>query len=351
MAQSISANRSGVGFESWRQSRNVGGGHCEMDVLGEMLRAIRLSACTFLEAEFTAPWCVASRLTPEDWPFRISAPAHMIAYHYVVEGEFLLQIPQQQPVFARRGHLLLLPRNDAHVLTSTAGLDPIDNSNLIEFDADDGIGRLRHGGGGSRSHLLCGYLGTEDASDPLLMHLPALVHLDLSETSTAAWVEGSIRHAMRGSTAGDQAATSNLTKLAEVLFGEAIRAYLKDLPEDQRGWITGLREPVIAKALVLIHSRLDHPWTLEGLARAVGASRSKLTDRFMYAMRVSPMQYVRRRRLCRAADELSGNCRSIAEVGFAAGYDSEAAFSRAFKRQFGASPSAFRAGDGSAPMN
>ena len=181
------------------------------------------------------------------------------------------------------------------------------------------------------------------------MSLPTVMQLDLHNTSTAAWIEGSIRHAMRELMQGGPIVSTNLATLAEVLFAEAIRAYLKTLPDSETGWLAGLRDPVTAKALALIHGQLDRNWTLQDLAREVCASRSTLTERFVRFVGSAPMQYLRRRRLVRAAEHLGSNRQSIAEIGFAAGYDSEASFSRAFKREFGSSPTAYRSGGTPAP--
>jgi AraC-like DNA-binding protein len=130
--------------------------------------------------------------------------------------------------------------------------------------------------------------------------------------------------------------------MAELLFAEAVREYVKGLPQGQKGWLAGLRDPMVGKALAVMQNRLNHRWTLEEIAREVGASRSVLTDRFARSVGIPPIQYLRRRRLARAADRLTHGQRSVAEIGFEAGYKSEAAFSRVFKREFGSSPTAFR---------
>lgn len=313
-----------------------------MDALSKLLRAMRLSGCVFFDAEFTAPWCVAGRARPEDLPPDMPVPGHLMEYHYVVDGELYLQSNGGAPLLARKGALLLLPRNDFHMLSSHTGLKPVENDALNTVQIESGIARIRYGGGGKRTQMLCGYLGTDDINNPLLMCLPTVMQLDLLNTSTGAWIQGAIRHTMRELSQGGPAVAANLATLAEVLFAEAVRSYLKDLPEGQSGWLAGLRDPVTSKAIALIHTQLDRPWTLEHLAREVGASRSSLIDKFVRLVDASPMQYLRRRRLLRAAEELDCDKRTVSEIGFAAGYESEAAFSRAFKREFGVSPKAYR---------
>ncbi len=315
-----------------------------MDALSKLLRAMRLSGCVFFDAEFTAPWCVAGQARPEDLPPDMPVPAHLMEYHYIIDGEFFLQSNGGAPIRARQGELLLLPRNDFHVLGSNLGLEPAQEETMNAVEVEGGIARIRYGGGGAPTHILCGYLGTNDVNNPLLMSLPSVIQLDLHETSTAAWIQGAIRHAMRELTQGGPAVAANLATLAEVLFAEAVRAYLKDLPDGQTGWLAGLRDPVTSKAIALIHTQLDRAWTLEDLVREVGTSRSALMEKFVRLVDASPMQYLRSRRLLRASEQLTCDGRSISEIAFAAGYESETAFSRAFKREFGISPKAYRAG-------
>lgn len=313
-----------------------------MDALSDILRAMRLSGGAFLDAEFTAPWCIASRIEPEDCLPYMPVPRRLVAYHFIVEGALVLQIDGALPLSAEAGQLLVLPRNDAHLLGSAASVPPANANALIQPGAEGQPARIRHGGGGARTRILCGYLGTDDMDNPLFLSLPAVMHLDLRAKTTGSWIEGSIQHAMRAlAGAGDEAAAS-LTRLAELLFAEAVREYVAQQPAEQGGWIGGLRDPVVGRSLALFHSQLDRDWTLEILSREVGASRSVVADRFQATLGLAPMQYLRRRRLARAAEQLAHGTHTMAEIAIAAGYESEAAFSRAFKQAVGSSPSAFR---------
>ena len=268
-----------------------------MDVLTDILGAMRLSGGVFLDAEFTAPWCIASQVTPEDCRPFIPVPTRLIAYHYIVEGELSIQVGGSPAVPACQGQLLLLPRNDEHLLGSGAGLKPVDARALIEPGGPHGMAQIRAGGGGARTRILCGFLGTDDGSDPLILSLPDIVHLDLRDKSTGAWIEGSIHHAMLELANAGPTAVLSLARMAELLFAEAVREYVKELPQDQKGLLAGLSDPLVGRTLVLIQSRINHPWTLEAIAREVGASRSALTDRFARSIGMPPMQYLRRRRL------------------------------------------------------
>ena len=313
-----------------------------MDALTDVLRAMRLSGGVFLDAEFTEPWCIVSKVSPEDCRPFIAEPAQLIAYHYVVEGRLLMRIAGQAPISATAGHLLVLPRNDQHLLGSALDLQPTNADELIEPAGADGLARIRFGGGGARTCILCGFLGSSERSAPLIASLPAVVQLDLQDKLTGTWIEGSIRYAARELSAGGPGTSANLARLAEILFTAAIREYVKALPPGQKGWLAGLRDPCVGRTLALIHGQLTHPWTLDALAHEVGLSRSTLTERFTRHIGAPPMRYLSRRRLLLAAERLRDGQQSVAEIGYEVGYESEAAFNRAFKREFGTAPGVFR---------
>ena len=313
-----------------------------MDALTDVLRGMRLSGGVFLDAEFTAPWSIISKVGPEDCLPFMAEPAQLIAYHYVVEGHLLLSLLGQAAVSATAGQLLVLPRNDQHLLGSALDLESANADELIEPAGEDGLARIRFGGGGARTVILCGFLGSDDRNSPLIASLPAVLKLDLNHKLTGSWIEGSMRYAGRELGIGDPGASANLARLAELLFTEAIREYVKSLPPEQEGWLAGLRDPAVGQALALVHGRLAHSWTLDELARQVGLSRSTLSDRFARYMGISPMRYLSHRRLRQAAERLRQGQQSVAEIGYEVGYESEAAFNRAFKREFGVAPGAFR---------
>lgn len=204
------------------------------------------------------------------------------------------------------------------------------------------IARIRYGGEGNRTRILCGFLGTHNAHDPLLASLPSLITIKLDASMTGQWVEESMRFAMRELVVGGPSAIGNLNRLAELLLAEAVREYVAQLPADQRGWLAGLRDPVVGNALPLIHGQLSRRWTLDDLTREVATSRTVLGERFTRFLDVPPIKYHRRRQLGRAADWLSHSNRPVASIAFDVGYNSVAAFSRSFKRVYGSSPGAFR---------
>lgn len=312
------------------------------EALSQVLSDMHLAGGVFLDAEFSAPWCVVSQVEADDCKPFMAMPPYLIAYHYVVEGELIAEVDGTQTM-ACAGQLLVLPRNDRHLLSSELDLTPANAGDLIEPGEPGEVARIRHGGGGARTRILCGFLGTDTGHNPVLSSLPTIISLDLSADKTDKWVEESIRYLMRGLAAGGQTAVGTLNRLAELLFVEAVRTYAERQPVDGRGWLCGLRDPVVAKALALLHGQLNRPWTLAELARETATSRSVLTDHFARTIGMGPMEYHRRHRLERAAERLSQTNRTIGAIGFEAGYGSEAAFSRSFKRAFGSSPGAYRA--------
>ncbi|MDX1723860.1 MAG: AraC family transcriptional regulator [Pseudomonas sp.] len=313
-----------------------------MDALSDVLAAVRFSAVVFLHAEFTAPWCITAKVEPEDCRLLGAVPAHIIAYHYVVDGELFLELAGEPPLRLGAGDIVLLPRNDAHRLASALKLHPVVVDDLIQPAVCPGLARLHYGGGGESTHVICGFLGCEVADNPLLATLPPALRLRLSEGLAGAWVEQSFRLAAAEFATDTSGSAALLNKLAELLFIEAVRRYLATLPAEQNGWLAALRDPFVGKALALLHSRLAEPWTTEVLAREVGLSRSAFAERFSRLLGQPPMTYLGHWRLQLAATRLCDGGVSLAQIAYAIGYESEAAFNRAFKREFGLPPATWR---------
>lgn len=314
-----------------------------MDVLSDVLRAVRLTGGLFLEAEFTAPWCVWSRIGPEDCkPFRVT-PKQLIAFHCVLEGRMLVGLGDgRAPTEVGAGAVVLLPRNPVHRVGSSLDIEALLADDLVQPPLAGGLARIVHGGGGEATRFVCGFLGCDAPFSPLLAALPDVLTLNLRETPSHAWMESLFRFAAGQRAAGSPGDTAVMTKLSELLFVEALRHYVDALPEGQRGWLAGLRDPVVGRALALLHERWSQPWTAESLAEAVHSSRSAFAERFSALIGRAPMQYLSDWRMYRAAQLLRESPRSVAQIAVDVGYESEAAFSRAFKRHYGASPSVWR---------
>lgn len=313
-----------------------------MDALSDLLRVVRLSGGVFLDAEFSAPWCITATVGPEDCRMVMAEPARVIAFHYVVAGRLLLQVAGGPPIELTSGTIVLLPRNDEHTVASETGLPPVSADHLLQVDPDGGVARIRYGGGGDATHIVCGFVGTDARQHPLIDALPPTLTLDLNGKPACEWVARSFRYA-----AGELAATRAgsaiaLAKLSELLFVEAVRHYVETLPADRRGWLAGLRDPVVGRALALLHAELARAWTTETLAREVFLSRSAFADRFTALIGVPPMKYLMTWRMQVAAQYLREAHRSVAQIAADVGYESEAAFARAFKREFSMPPGIWR---------
>ena len=313
-----------------------------MDALSDVLRVIRLSGGIFLEAHMTAPWCFKGRLSPDDCKAYQVTPALVIASHYVVSGKMLVQVEGGEVIEARAGELVLLPHNHVHAFGSDVTVTPFSQPDEVKAKAAGKFSRIELGGGGEPTQLLCGFLGSDQAFGPLLSSLPPVLKVDVSATPTGAWMESSFRFAVSQIAAGRVGSTTVIAKLSELLFVEAVSHYIAGLPEDRNGWLAGLKDPQIGQALSLMHARPAQDWSAEALAAEVGMSRSGFAERFTSLIGQPPMQYLTYWRMQLAAQRLRESREAISQIGYAVGYESEAAFSRAFKREFGKAPAAWR---------
>jgi AraC-like DNA-binding protein len=312
------------------------------DALSDVLRAVRLGGGVFLDAEFTAPWCVGARIGPEDCRAFGVAPERVIATHFVIEGELRLAVDGEPPVELGAGDLVLLARNDPHRLGSDLSRPPVPADDLILPAAEGGLATIRHGGGGARAHIVCGFLASELSANPLFESLPRVFALRSGQGSARDWIEASFRFAAVELAAGRPGSDTVLAKLSELLFVEAVRACIATLPPGRKGWLAGLRDPHVGRALALLHGRVAHPWTVDELARQTGLSRSALGERFAALLGEPPMRYLARWRMGIAARRLRESHDPVAQIAADVGYDSEAAFHRAFKRELGVPPAAWR---------
>lgn len=313
-----------------------------MDPLSDALRSVRLKGGVFLEARFTAPWCVNSRITAEDCRPILERPAQMLGYHVLLEGRMLLAIEGEPPIDVSAGEIVLLPRNDVHTMMSGPGLAPVDGRGLVQPSPAGGIARIAHGGGGEATRMVCGFLGSEDAHNPLIDALPAVLKVGIREGASRNLVESSLIFAANELVEGRLASSCMLSRLSEMLLVEAVRLYSDTLGNRAEGWLRGLRDPQVGRALSLLHRDMAAPWTADSLAREVALSRSAFMARFTQLVGVPPIRYLTLWRLRSARALLAETRQSIARIAHAVGYDSEEAFSRAFKREFGASPARWR---------
>lgn len=313
-----------------------------MDPLADALRSVRLAGGVFIEAHFTAPWCVTGSMTADDCRPFLATPAQLIGYHFIVEGRMLVSIEGEPWVEARAGEIVLFPRNDGHMLASAPRLKPVSAGTLIQPSANGGLARISHGGGGAPTHLVCGFLGSEEGYNPLIAALPRILTLDVRHGTSRDWIEASVRFAARELAEGRLASSSVMSRLSETLFVEAVRQYSSTLADQNVGWMKGLRDPQIGRALALIHQNISTAWSAEALAREVALSRSAFIDRFTTLVGMPPIRYLTVWRLQTAKLYLRETRKTIAQLAHLVGYESEEAFSRAFKREFGSPPARWR---------
>jgi AraC-like DNA-binding protein len=323
-----------------------------MDALSDVLRVARLSGGVFLHAEFFEPWCMAAQMTPEHCAPYLGPTSHMIPYHYVVEGRLRVCVEGEAPFELAAGEVVLFPRNDRRFMGSNLSLTPVPASAVIVQPTNGGLGTIRLGGGGDRTQVICGFLACDSVEDnPVISTLPRVLHLNVEEAGAADWIRSTFQYAAHEVAAGRPGSETVLAKLSELLFVEAVRRYVESLPSEETGWLAGLRDPHVARSLALFHSNIAHPWTVDELGREVGLSRSSLADRFTRLIGQAPMHYLTNWRMQVAAHDLRNTGASLAQVAERIGYDSEAAFSRAFKRVFGAAPATWRRQGSASPRN
>ena len=324
-----------------------------MDALSDVLKTIRLEGAVYLNAEFTAPWCVQAQYGLPAVRRRLPNAEHVAFFHYFVQGGCKVPLPgsaAELPV--SEGDLLLFPHGDRQVqlMASELGLEPVNGNAVVD---DEALARgevivMRHGGGGVATRVICGYVGcSRSVSRPLFEALPAVVRIPIGESPAAAMLRELLHAGVRESSAARPGAESLLAKLSELMFVEAMRTYVATLPPGGHGWLAGVRDPQVGKALALLHGDPSRAWTVEDLGRAAALSRSALAERFTQLVGEPPIQYLMRWRLALAAQALRSGNEPIARVAEAAGYESVAAFSRAFKREFGVPPAAWRNAAGS----
>lgn len=317
-----------------------------MDALSDVLRVAHLTGGVFLHAEFTAPWCIAAHPSPEACSPFFKSTTSLIPYHYVVDGEFYLALDDGEPLLFRSGDIVLLPHNDLHLMGTDLSLPPTKMRDIVRPSENGGLRFANHGSGGAMSRVVCGYLGYEGThGNPVLAMLPATIKLKVEDAGPAEWIRSTFQFAADELAAGRPGSETVLAKLSELLFVEAVRRYIQSLPEGQTGWLAGLQDPIVARALALMHNDIARPWSVDELGRAAGLSRSALAERFTRLIGMSPIHYLAHWRMQVAAQTLKGTSDSLARIAETVGYESEAAFSRAFKKAFGAAPATWRRGE------
>ena len=329
-----------------------------MDVLSEVLRVVRLEGALFFNGEFSAPWCLTtqpSAIAPYISPHK----GQLIIYHFVTDGHAYAKLADGRREELSAGDVVVFPHGDQHFLGNGLA-KPVDSMKTFGRNLSEGLKLARFGGGGEVTRFVCGFMVCEPRlGQVFLAGLPRMLKVRVVAGASDQWLEHSIRfsvgengaRAESGTRAEIGARSDNSleagtelvrSKLAELLFVETLRRYINELPADATGWLAGVRDSFIAHSLALLHNDPARPWTIADLARQVGLSRSRLAERFRHFLGESPMAYLAQWRLRLGAEMLQTSDHSVAQVAAAVGYGSEAAFNRAFKREFASPPAAFR---------
>ena len=314
-----------------------------MDAFSEVLSGVRLKGAMFFSAEFSAPWRLS---TPHG---RVLAPAlapdapHILVYHFVVEGTARARVEGGTDVELSPGDIVVFPHGDPHHLSAGPVTNPVESAALLQRIAAGDLSPMQAGGGGAITRFVCGYLTFDPLlCGPIIESLPTILRVNVRTDRAGHWLEQSILHLLEEAASDRAGSDAMLAKLSEALFVDTVRRYVAGLPDQTTGWLAGARDPVVGKSLALLHKRPEHPWTIAELATTVGVSRSALVARFTRYLPDPPMAYLTGWRLRLGAQALTSSSKGVADVAAAVGYESEAAFNRAFKRVFGVPPAQYR---------
>ncbi|HZX25706.1 MAG TPA: AraC family transcriptional regulator [Telluria sp.] len=323
------------------------------DILSDVLRHIRLRGAVYYDIETGGqPWAAEAPPSQEIAAAVMPACEHVIEYHMLIAGACWGGVVGDAPSRLATGDIILFPHGDPHVISSAPGMRAPPNYTGI-FDAGErqlpfsicieGSTPLPEGArptpGGAR--MICGFFGCDlRPFNPLVASLPRVLHLPRADDSP--WLGAFLSHAAGESAAKRPGAEAMLERMSEMIFISAIRRHVESLPEDSLGWLAGVRDRMVGRALALIHADPAHPWTVDELGRRIGLSRSALHERFAELLQMTPMQYVANWRMQVAASRLRASNVSVVAVAQEVGYESETAFVRAFRRALGMPPATWR---------
>jgi len=313
-----------------------------MDALSETLRVVRLVGAIFINGRFSAPWCYQSPRADTVAPLLEPGAERLVIFHLITEGECFVEMGSQPAVHLTAGDAVVFPQGHAHRMCSAPGVAPAKGARL-ETVLSRRPRKLVYGGGGPTTRLVCGYLACDARlARMLLSGLPPLLKVGVRGSSAGMWLEASVRYALAEARSPRPGGAGVLAKLAEVLVIEVLRLYMNEQAGGRPGWLAGVRDRIVGAALTALHTRPSHAWTLESLARAAGTSRSVLAERFQHLIGSAPMEYLTQWRMVLAANLLCGSNAPLARIAEDVGYQTDTAFIRAFRREYGLPPATWR---------
>jgi len=313
-----------------------------MDALSDVLRTVRLTGAIFFDIHASEPWVAETPQGEAIVEAMFPGSEHIICYHVITQGSCWAVVPGEPPIHLAAGDIIVLPHGDTHVLSSTPGMRRTPDMALYRVPRDRQLPVSISMGGpqGEPAHFICGFLGWDARPyNPLLAALPKVILIrNHAGGALAEYVQFALTESKEPRMGGQVV----LSRLSELMFVDVVRRYLESLPADRTDWLAGLRDPFVGRALAAFHRNPARAWTIESLARGVGLSRSALAERFTQFVGQPPMQYLTNWRMQLAANHLRSGMESIAAIAGRVGYESEAAFSRAFKKAVGTPPSHWR---------
>lgn len=317
------------------------------DILSEVLRSVSLSGAVFFDVAASSPWVAEAPAAASLLPLVMPNAQHLIEYHVITSGfawATLIDSPEA-PVRLAPGSVIMFPQGDPHTLSSRPQMRAEPNVGLFAQPAElsPPFYIEQFGGGPEQTRLICGFLGCDLLPfNPVIQALPRMVHIPDGYTAGDGWLSSLIQAIMTESRRQRVGVDSVLARLSELLFIEVVRSHMESLPDAATGWLAALADPLVGRIIRLLHEHPQRAWTLDTLAREAAVSRTVLVSRFTDRVGVAPMTYLCHWRMQVAAGKLTRGAASIARIASDVGYESEAAFSRAFKRSTGLAPGAWR---------
>jgi AraC-like DNA-binding protein len=314
------------------------------DMLSDLLESMHVTGMVLFRAEFREPWSVTSVDSGQLAAMLSLGSSRVIPFHIIGSGGCRIDLPdREQPLWLNGGDAVMLPYGGLHRLSGRDATAPVHIGQLLPQLPWAGMPVVEHGGGGDSTSVICGFIRCDELLfHPVLRHLPDVLYISPEATPADHWLATTIRHTVTEASQPQPGWRSMLPRLTELMFVEILRKHMQGLSADEVGWFAAYNDGVVGPALRLLHAAPLEDWSLESLARGVGVSRTVLSERFRHFLDQPPMQYLGHWRLQLAAKHLKSSELPIKTIADHARYESEAAFSRAFKRRFGLPPGDWR---------
>ena len=322
-----------------------------MDALSDVLRAVRLTGAIFFDVRASEPWVAETPAGASIVGQMFPSAEHLVSYHAITSGACWASVAGEAPIRVSAGDIVVFPHGDQHAMSSAPGMrSTLPDLGMYRRPAEGQLPfRMTVGDSAAPSaQFVCGFLGCDAKPfNPLLSALPRVIHVTGSAGGViGAFVQAAVAEVKERRPGGECV----LSHLSELMFVDVIRRYLETLPDDQTSWLAGLRDEFVGRALAALHRSPERDWSLESLAREAGLSRTAFAERFTQFVGQPPMQYLAKWRMQLAATRLRSGTDPVAAVAQRVGYDSEAAFSRAFRKTLGMPPSHWRRRHGESPQ-